>query len=226
MTAPRHVSQILPGVVEQIAAPGSGRKLKARNCKACGETFDPSNGDQVVCGSVACALQYARHKRWSDEAQAYRAKQAAKNTASRSTGPGHQASQAVNAFVLARDHDKPCIVHGASCPNREFDAGHFQGADEAPELRYNTWNIHKQCRKSNRGAHHRKKFRSTTPAKFEAGLVARIGQDRVDWLKGPHGAKDYSEAELRRMASIFRRREALYRRLRESRSNQIGLLEG
>ena len=44
------------------------------------------------------------------------------------SGPERQAQDAVNAYVVLRDSDKPCIVHGYDCPhaNAGFHAGHFR----------------------------------------------------------------------------------------------------
>ncbi|MEO1082411.1 MAG: recombination protein NinG [Pseudomonadota bacterium] len=199
--------------------------LKA--CVVCGKDFEPISRRHSVCGEQ-CAIDLAGHKR--REAARKQAKREAEEArrqyrASRKPAKNHdggglytQARQAINGFVRERDYDKPCIVHGTNDPNDFYDAGHFIGVEVTSALRFNLWNIHKQKRSSNRGAHYRKKYRDTTPAKYEANLVKRIGQARVDWLKGPHEPREYSDEWLCRAADIFRRRARLYRRLREARS--------
>lgn len=170
--------------------------------------------------SVDCGYALSRHKqrqKWAREAKEHRAKERARKiTGKEKQGPAYYAQQAINRFIVVRDHDKPCIVHGHDCPNTAngWDAGHFQGVGRAPELRFVTWNIHKQCRSSNRGAHNRKRFRASVDQLYEQRLIERIGADRVDWLKGPHNPKQYREEDFKRIARIFRKRTRLYKRIR------------
>lgn len=165
---------------------------------------------QVVC-SPRCAAAYGRQK----TVKSYLARNPASKPRRKET-PQQQAQKAINAFVRVRDENRPCIVHGPACPNREFDAGHFRSRGSCPELSFNLWNIHAQCRPSNRGAHNRKHFKESVPALYESNLVERIGQDRVDWLKGPHQPKQYRDEDYKRLARIFRARTRLYERLRRS----------
>jgi hypothetical protein len=126
-----------------------------------------------------------------------------------------EAQREVNKFVRERDslNNRPCIVHGWDCPNHDsgYDAGHFQGAGKQPALRFNTWNIHKQCRSGNRGSHKYSKYGRGQDDMYEENLRKRIGDDRVDWLKGPHKPKQYRVSDLKRIKRIFSKRARLYR---------------
>jgi hypothetical protein len=179
-----------------------------------------------VC-SIDCGLELSRHKqekkrqaerrKWSREAREFRAQERQRKATIRDKkGPARRAQDAVNAFILVRDHFKPCIVHGHGCPNTLYGwhAGHFQGVGKAPELRYNTWNIHKQCAVSNSGAQQKQYYRNSVDAMYEQGLIARIGAERVAMLKGPHPPKQYRAKDFERITRIFLRREKHYRKLR------------
>jgi len=211
---------------------------KPKACKnpACGKFYTPRPGASSLetwC-DTECAIAIARIKQ---------AKQAKKNQAKRDkqrkamlsqwrkeaaesrtnyrrgrarSGPERQAQDAVNAYVVLRDENKPCIVHGYECPhaNAGFHAGHFRPVGVAPELRYNTWNIYKQCGISNMGSQNRAKWGASTDALYEANLIQRIGQAKVDWLKGPHKPLQPSAEYLFRVKSIFRRRIRHVQKLR------------
>lgn len=183
--------------------------MRLKTCKVCPERFEPIRPMQVVC-SPRCAIEHGRQKTVKNYL--------ARNQPSKpkKTSPKESARKAICEFVRLRDEHKPCIVHGPACPNagKGFHAGHFQSRGSTPELSFNLWNIHKQCGVSNSGAHNRKHFRDTIAGKFEERLIERIGQERVDWLKGPHCPKQYRDDDYRRIARIFRRRTRLYRKLR------------
>jgi len=193
---------------------------RVKVCKSCKAEFAPVKPLQAACGPL-CAFEYARQARIKreskaarDAVKALRAKTELSRTNPKS-GPKRAAIGAVHRFISARDHHKPCIVHGHECENTAFDAGHFQSAGSRQELRFNTWNIHKQCSLNNRGSHKRSRYLGEgTAAIYERNLVHRIGQERVDWLKGPHEPKQYREQDFKRIARIFSRRAKHYRKLR------------
>lgn len=199
--------------------------MRLKSCKAPGCTVrkprDELFGPMREFCSPECgySLQDYRQRKASerksrDAVKIIRA-QVELNKTNPKSGPKRAAIDAVNAFVKVRDHDKPCIVHGAECPYTAFDAGHFQSAGSTPELRFNTWNIHKQCSVNNRGSHKRSRYNGEgTAALYERNLVQRIGQARVDWLKGPHPAKQYREEDFKRIARIFSRRARHYKKIR------------
>lgn len=197
-------------------------QLKACKGPDCGvkKPRDQLLGPMKDFCSVGCGYALSRLKqrqKWKREAKEYRAKdRVRKSTLKDKVGPAQAAQDQVNRFIAIRDHHKPCIVHGFDCPNvaNGWDAGHFRAVGAAPELRFNTWNIHKQCRSSNRGAHNRKRYRASVDQLYEARLVERIGQERVDWLKGPHQAKQYREQDFKRIAKLFRQRAKHYKKLR------------
>jgi hypothetical protein len=211
---------------------------KPKACKnpACGKLYTPRHGASsletwcdVDCGIAIARIRQAKQ---ANKNQAKREKQRKamlsqwrKDAAeSRSnyrrgrakSGPERQAQDSVNAYIVIRDENKPCIVHGYECPHARagFHAGHFRPVGAAPEIRYNTWNIHKQCGISNMGSQQRAKWGGSTDQLYEANLIARIGQAKVDWLKGPHKPLQPSADYLFRLKSIFRRRARHVQKLR------------
>lgn len=92
---------------------------------------------------------------------------------------------AFNAYIRARDFDKPCVSCGNPNPpfidGVQWDCGHFRTVGAHPELRLNPDNAHKQCCVCNRGM-----GAPDVMARFELELLRRIGPARLAELKGPH----------------------------------------
>jgi len=197
--------------------------LRNRKCRICRDGYPPMSDTQEVC-SIKCAQQLTEKRKkekeralkakWSREAREYRAQNPRRGRAK--AGPERQAQDAVNAYVMVRDANKPCIVHGWACPNASagFHAGHFRGVGDHPNLRYVTWNIHKQCAISNTGSQNRARWGKSTDQLYEANLVLRIGQAKVDWLKGPHRPLQPRLEYLARMKTIFTKRAKHLMKLR------------
>lgn len=182
---------------------------KTKTCRMCPEKFVPMTTTQVVC-SYQCGLRKANADRAKRHMAGMRPMSSKMN---RKRTPEQLAQDAVNAFIRARDHNKPCIVTGKVGTRK--DAGHFQSVGSCPELRFNTWNIHGQDAVNNRGGHKRARYNGEgTAALYEQNLRERIGDERVDWLKGPHKPKQYREDDFKRITRIFNRRARHYRKLR------------
>lgn len=207
------------------------RRVKEKTCanKACRKKYQPHPGARLHenwC-SHDCAIAILREKQEKEREKKERAlKLQWKREASESrsnyrrsrarSSPERQAQEAVNTYILTRDTNKPCIVHGWECPHAEvgFHAGHFRAVGAHPELRYNTWNIHKQCGVSNSGSQNRARWGSSTDQLYEKNLITRIGQARVDWLKGPHAPLQPDAEYLKRVNQIFRKRVKHLKKLR------------
>jgi hypothetical protein len=77
----------------------------------------------------------------------------------------------VNDIVRSVDEQHPCIATGRY--SGTMHAGHFRSVGSYPALRFNVWNIHKQCAESN-------VYKGGDTHLFREGLVARYGKDKVD----------------------------------------------
>ncbi len=118
-----------------------------------------------------------------------------------------RAQAAFNEFVRLRDHDKPCVSCGITNPPMKhggaWDAGHFLSRGAHPELRFEPDNCHKQCKSCNGNKHEGKK--ESIRQAYEAELRNnRIGNDRVDWLKGPHPVPKLTREYLTEVWETYR----------------------
>lgn len=194
----------------------SGSPPKQKTCRVCKQDYIPRRPLQVVCG-LPCAIEDSRAKRLelakkrqaADRKAVEHARKQISAQKARAKAT-ENAQNAVNAFIRARDHGKPCISCGAL---RKLTAGHHRTRASTPELRFNTKAINGQCSFCNSG--HVRKFHDPTIAdRYDEGVAQRYGQARVDWVKGPHEHKKYSRDDLNRIRRLFQRREKHYRRLR------------
>lgn len=77
----------------------------------------------------------------------------------------------VNKLVRQLDSELPCI----SCGRTEWgDAGHYMSIGSTPQMRYNLWNIHGQCRECNN---------NFSKANYEQGLISRYGEGICDKIQ-------------------------------------------
>ena len=101
-----------------------------------------------------------------------------------------------NRYIRERDKGLGCIscgkhahMMGGSGLGGVFDAGHYKSVGSSPELRFETKNVNGQCRDCNG-------FKGGMPKEYAKGIVARYGQDRLEWLEGHHEAKHYTIEDL------------------------------
>ena len=114
-----------------------------------------------------------------------------------------------NKMIRLLDKDEPC----ASCGKEEheikdtyfgkWDCGHFKSIGGFPELRFIPLNAYKQCKGCNGGSHYYAHKRATVAQEYEERLIKRIGQDKVNWLNGPHKPAKYTCPELIQMRKEF-----------------------
>lgn len=102
----------------------------------------------------------------------------------------------------------PCISCGETNPpdlhGGQWDCGHFKTVGAYPELRFEEHNAHKQCKSCNAGSGKYTAKEATVAQQYEAGLVARYGQEYVDWLNGPHEMTNYRREDFIRIRDEYR----------------------
>lgn len=116
-----------------------------------------------------------------------------------------EAQTAFNAYVRARDHDKPCISCGQWTYDRYgggWDCGHYRSVGSAPFLRFNLWNAHKQCVKCNR-------YLSGNVAEYRKGLIKKIGIEKVEALESMNAVENTGKKDeyLIRLKRIFNKKK-------------------
>lgn len=201
------------------------RKPRKR-CKNpdCLEWFHPAFQNQTwcspECGTVIAlakrekdrqsAIQAAERRR-KDEAQQERRSLKVRKLALKS--PSYfmkQAQQAFNLFIRTRDNGKPCISCGETNPadlhGGQWDCGHFKTVGAHPELRFEELNAHRQCKSCNAGSSKYAAKGATVAQQYEANLIVRIGQEAVDWLNGPHAAKNYRRDDFISIRDEYRKK--------------------
>ena len=106
-----------------------------------------------------------------------------------------EAQTEFNRFIRIRDHGQNCI----SCQNppKKKNAGHYRSVGSSPELRFEPLNCHLQCEHCNT-------YLSSNAIEYRINLVKKIGQEKVDWLEGPHEPKKYTVEELQAIKLKYR----------------------
>lgn len=196
-------------------------KPKARQCKAdgCGNTYTSAYGFVKWC-SPACGYALSQKKLNAAAEIARKAERKAdkaKREAMKTRGDLIQEVQPLfNRKRRLEEHAKGMTCMSCQRPRHEiereegwkpggaWDAGHFQSVGRKPELRFEPLNVWLQCKSCNAGSGKYAKKSGTVEAAFEANLRAHIGDELVDWLKGPHDLKHYSPDDLRAMKTQLR----------------------
>ena len=172
------------------------KATKPKKCKVCPSMFTPSRMGQKVCG-VLCALTFARSVRAKDEKrEAVREMRADKvKREKQKTIPDliKEAQHAFNAYIRARDAQKPCICCGKPLGDGEvgglFDCGHYRSVGSASHLRFNVDNAHGQRKYCNR-------YGAGRAVDYRIGLIGRIGLVRVEALESNNEVHRWTREEL------------------------------
>ena len=185
------------------------RATKTKRCAMCGMMYTPRPNAQPFeswC-SLTCGVELGRERM-----EKARAKREAKELRERKVTLKprskwlQEAQAAFNGYIREVDRALPCI----SCQryhDGQYHAGHYRSVGSMPSLRFNTYNVHKQCSACNTHL-------SGNLIGFRAGLINRLGQERVEWLEGPHETRKFDVVYLRRVKAIFTKRTRLLVKLR------------
>lgn len=105
----------------------------------------------------------------------------------------NEAQRAFNAFIRARDADKPCICCGQPLGAGEvggaYDCGHYRSVGSAPHLRFDPRNAHAQRKICNR-------WGSGRAVDYRLGLIVRIGLEAVEEIESIQAPEKWTIAEL------------------------------
>ena len=171
---------------------------RMKTCRVCRQPFEPRLPMQVVCG-IDCARSLAISVRGKAEKQAATKQRKAdrdrKEKIKTRSELAREAQQAFNTWIRLRDAGRPCISCGRHHQG-QMHAGHYLSVGARPELRYEPLNVWLQCAPCNT-------YLSGNAVLFRQALVREIGQDKVDWLEGPHQAKKYTADELRAIKTEY-----------------------
>lgn len=112
-----------------------------------------------------------------------------------------EAQTAFNEFIRLRDAGLPCICCGMPFepmkPGGSMDAGHFRSRSTAPHLRFNEDNVFGQRKNCNRPG-------GTTYSKFRAGVLTRIGAERLEAVETNYTDHKWNRDEVRAIRDNYR----------------------
>jgi hypothetical protein len=168
-------------------------RARTRKCPICRTPFVPERQGQKCCKDPDCAVTLGRQIKEKAQRAADRKKRLEQKT-NKSLADDLQA--VFNLFIRTRDADLPCISCGRT-KVRQWHAGHLKTRGAHPELAIHEWNVNKQCSQCN-------DHMSGNVEAHRQGIKERYGQERLDWLDGPHPAEHYTREDLINLRQFYR----------------------
>lgn len=145
---------------------------KKKACRHCGTEFMPARPLAVVC-SPMCAARMVKVQKAQEKAQTKARKEAVKKRSKWE----EECRAIVQKIARIRDRNDGCIsCHLPASWDGQWHGSHFRSHGAASAVQFNLWNIHKSCSSCNRD-------KGGNIINYEPRLVAKIGQQRVDWLR-------------------------------------------
>ena len=174
----------------------SAAPSKPKACKQCGSAFLPCRPMQSVCSPI-CASRLVKASKKA-EVQTTRARREAIKTIPQLI---REAQFAFNAYIRARDREKPCICCGQplelSAVGGGYDCGHYRSTGSASHLRFDEDNAHGQRKVCNR-------YGAGRAVDYRIGLIARIGLARVEALETNNQVGKWTADGLRASKAEYR----------------------
>lgn len=168
------------------------RSARQRKCKVCGKPFTPFSSTAQVCRMVCAMALIEQMAAKRDRAETKARKEALKTRSDWLK----EAQVAFNAFIRARDANEPCISCGRFHQGA-YDAGHYRSVGSMPALRFDEDNCHKQCVPCNQ-------HKAGNVVEYRLRLRAKIGEERLARLEGPHEAKKYTVADAQEIKRLYK----------------------
>jgi hypothetical protein len=177
------------------------KSSKPKKCRVCREEFSPRTSLHVLCGKYECAWAYAdivkAEREAAERTKERKAIREAKQKQKTLTEYLDDAQKVFNAYIRARDAALPCISCG-TIANVQYCAGHFRTRKAASQLRFNEDNVHKQCNQ------YCNMKLSGNLLNYRAGLIAKIGIDRVESLMSNNEAKRWTKEEALQIKAYYK----------------------
>lgn len=170
--------------------------MRQKCCKGCGNPFAPERPMQIVC-DYKCAGAWVRKQKDTNRTRENRAAKRKLLDNDRRHWL-KKAASACNAYIRERDKALPCI----SCARHhtgQYHAGHYRPAGNNSALRFNEYNIHKQCSACNN-------HKSGNLVDYRINLNIKIGSEKLAWLEGPHELKKWTLGELKEITAHYKQK--------------------
>lgn len=187
---------------------------RPKRCRveSCGASFIPSRMGQAVCSPACAIIDAPKNQDRARKAIQQEDRKSLREAKERIKTKGQymrEAQTEFNAWVRARDAGLPCVSCGTTA-DIQYAAGHFRSAGGHPELRFEPLNVHLQCNRNCNMA------KSGNLGPYRVELIKRIGQDKVDWLEGPHEPKRYTVEDLKAIKAEYREKIKVLKRASQS----------
>ena len=187
--------------MELILAIWKQRKAETMaRCKVCTGEFTRRNMAPKVC-SPDCSVEFIPSEKARKRDKAERLDRRKDREKLEDLQPVQywlkKAETVVNRYVRLRDRLEGCI--SCSKPfnwHGQWHAGHYKSVGANSALRFNLWNIHKQCSVCNNHL-------SGNIGEYAPRLVEKIGQGRFDLLNSSPKRRRYSREYLERLILVF-----------------------
>lgn len=177
------------------AEPKPAKGPRKRKCACCRVSFVPMTPMGRAC-SIKCAISIATEARKKQERKDDKLRRQALNTRQDWL---REAQAAWNRYVRLRDAGKPCCSCGAM-PEQKYggtmDCSHYRSRGSAPHLKFHLHNAASACVKCNR-------FLGGNIAALRAGLIDRIGLDKVLAVESDNTPRKFDQTYLIRIKNIF-----------------------
>ena len=177
--------------------PAKPKKCRVATCRA---SFVPARIGQAVCSPACAMIDAPRHEPKARKALAdieRRDIKVRKEKLKIRADHAKEAQAVINRYVRLRDAHLGCI----SCDKPanwggQWHCSHFRSVGAAAHLRFNLWNMNKSCSQCN--AH-----LSGNIMGYRPRLVAKIGQEKVDWLECNQDLVRHEIPYLKRLKAVF-----------------------
>lgn len=189
------------------------KKPRPKKCRveSCRTLFVPARMGQAVCSPACAIIDAPKNQYMARKAIAQVERKELRDAKERVKTKGQymrEAQTAFNAWVRERDANLPCISCGRSHAG-QYHAGHYLSVGANPELRFEPLNVHKQCAPCNNHL-------SGNLVNYRISLPQRIGQEKVDWLEGPHEPKRYTIDDFKAIKAEYREKLKVLKRASQS----------
>lgn len=147
------------------------KRQNERHCDVCERLYTMQRMGQKVCGPV-CAGKVAKLARQAEQKSFKERKEKDKSAAKWET----ECRAIVQKLARIRDRHDGCIsCHLPATWGGQWHGSHFRSHGAASAVQFHLWNVHKSCSACNL-------HKSGNIIEYHPRLIAKIGQDKVDWL--------------------------------------------
>lgn len=168
-----------------------------RKCKQCKEYVPAESGYKTPGGffcSTSHAIEYARElqkRSFKKETRARKEKLKPRSDYLK------DCQVAFNRVIRLLDSYAACISCGRHHEG-QYHAGHYMSVGARPELRFNLYNVHKQCSACNA-------YLSGNIANYRINLIEKIGIERVEALEGYNPPLKLSVERIKELTAFYRK---------------------